>query len=136
MRRFALVIFVVVFVCVSIGYGLKTHADKREQQRREQQKREAIYNSMLSSYSKDIEPGMTRAKVEDKLRAKAIPFVQSAEEDLVKIGEEAAPWFCSDVDVYVAFAFEAVEASTRPWESRPTDVLKRVHIYSRPDGCL
>jgi hypothetical protein len=132
-RRLALVVSIVVLICASaIGYGLKKHADKKL----EEQKREALYSSALSSYSKDLEPGMTRNNVENYLGAKTIPFEKSAATDLVEIGQEAAPWFCSEVNVYVAFDFEAIEPHSRAWEPYGTDVLKRIHIYSRPEGCL
>jgi hypothetical protein len=132
-KQLALVVSIVVLICASaIGYGLKKHADKKL----EEQKREALYSSALSSYSKDLEPGMTRNNVENYLGAKTIPFEKSAATDLVEIGQEAAPWFCSEVNVYVAFDFEAIEPHSRAWEPYGTDVLKRIHIYSRPEGCL
>jgi hypothetical protein len=133
-RRLALVasIVVVLMSASAIGYALKKRVDKKL----EEQKRAAFYTSALSSYSKDLEPGMTRNNVENYLRAKAIPFEKSAATDLVEIGQEAAPWFCSEVNVYVAFDFEAIEPHSRAWEPYGTDVLKRVHIYSRAGGCL
>jgi hypothetical protein len=85
----------------------------------------------MSAYSKDLGPGMPRKNVEAYLRAKAIPFQKAAEVDLVKIGQEAAPWFCGEVNVYVGFDFEAVESHSRAWEPYATDVLKKAHIYSR-----
>lgn len=132
-RRLALVAAIVVLICASaLGYGLKRRTDQRV----EEQKRVAFYNSALSSYSKDLETGITRSHVEHYLGAKAIPYEKSAEADLVEIGQKPAPWFCSEVNVYVAFDFEAVEPHNRAWEPYRTDVLKRIHIYSRPGGCL
>ena len=132
-RRLALVAAIVVLMCASaLGYGLKRSRDQRV----EEQKREAFYRSALSSYSKDLEPGMTRSDVEHYLGAKAIPYEKSAEVDLVEIGQKAAPWFCSEVNVYVAFDFEAIEPHNRAWEPYGTDVLKRINVYSRPGGCL
>jgi hypothetical protein len=134
MKRRLLAAVLIVFVsgASAIGYGLKKRAEKKL----EEQKREASYRSALSAYSKDLEPGMRRKNVEDYLRAKKIPFETSAKADLVEIGQEAAPWFCSEVNVYIAFDFEAVEPHSRAWEPNATDVLKRAHIYSRAGGCL
>jgi hypothetical protein len=132
-RRQALVVLIGVLMGASAtGYGFKKRADKNL----EEQKREALFSSALSSYSKDIEPGMTRGDVENYLVAKAIPFEKSATADLVQIGQEPAPWFCSEVNVYIAFDFEAIEPHSRAYQPYATDVVKRVHIYSRPERCL
>jgi len=136
-RRLALVAAIIVLICASaLGYGLKKRKDQQVEEQKREEKRKAFYGSALSSYSKDLEPGITRNHVENYLETKAIPYLKSADADLVKIGQEAAPWFCSEVNVYVAFDFEAIEAHNRPWEPYGTDVLKRIHIYSRADGCL
>ncbi len=79
---------------------------------------------------------MTRNDVKHYLGAKAIPYEKSAEVDLVEIGQKAASWFCSKVNVCGAFDFEAIEPHDRAWEPYGTDVLKRIHIYFRPGGCL
>jgi hypothetical protein len=132
-RRQALVVLIVVLMCASAsGYWLKKRADKKL----EEQKREAVFSSALFSYSKDLEPGMTRNNVENYLASKAILFEKSATADLVEIGQEPAPWFCSEVNVYIAFDFEAIETQSRALEPYATEVLKRVHIYSRPGRCL
>jgi hypothetical protein len=133
LRRFAPAVLIVFVLCpLAFGYGLR----KRAKKKLEEQKREALYRSALLAYSNDLYPGMTRKNVEDYLGAKAVPFEESARADLVKIGQETAPWFCREVIVYVAFDFEAVEPHSRAWEPYATDVLKRVHIYSRSEGCL
>jgi hypothetical protein len=133
-RRLAPAVLVVSVLCASaIGYGLKKRSDKKL----EEQKREALYRSALVAYSKDLKPGMTRKKVEDYLGAKATPFDRGAAADLVKIGQEASPaWFCSEVEVFVAFDFQAVEPHSPAWEPYATDVLKSAYIYSRAGGCL
>jgi hypothetical protein len=56
---------------------------------------------------------MTRKDVEDYLRSRNTKFTwiwtafggrrESQYADLVKIGEETAPWYCSEACVYVAF---------------------------------
>jgi len=65
-------------------------------------------------------------------------------DDLVKIGEEGHPWYCSEHYVYVAFEFGATEpheVSTERekierWKARDTDVLKEIKRYDMLGGCL
>jgi len=85
---------------------------------------------------------MTRKEVESYLRAKALGFQRmcciderSAFADLVKIGSEDAPWYCSEQNIYVAFQFAGVE----PHEAlkvSDSDSLKRVTIFRWLEGCL
>jgi hypothetical protein len=100
------------------------------------QKREAVYQAALQSYSDALKPGMTRKNVEDYFRSKGIAFQQlccifkeSAFADLVKIGKEKHPWYCSEHNVYVAFRFTAV----KPDES---ETLKTITVFHRLEGCL
>lgn len=80
-------------------------------------KREASYQLALNSYAETLRPGTTRKGVEDYLRARKIEFGQMccidhknspkhSWDDLVKIGEEGAPWFCTRHSVYIGFEFE------------------------------
>ena len=87
---------------------------------------------------------MVRKDVETYLRAKQANFSQTccfeargAFADLVKVGEEDAPWFCSESYVYVAFEFDATEPQ-RPLSAPPNDadVLMKVQIERIPSGCL
>jgi hypothetical protein len=45
-------------------------------------------------------------------------------DDLAKIGQEPAPWACSEKNVYVAFQFDSF------------DTLKSVTLYRWLEGCL
>jgi hypothetical protein len=107
-----------------------------------QEKREAAYQTTLQSYSDVLKPGMTRKYVEDYLRSKGVTFHQlcciderSAFADLLKIGKEKHPWYCSEHDVYVAFQFVAAEPHTLPL-ARDTDTLKTITIFHKLEGCL
>jgi hypothetical protein len=114
-RRLALAAAIIALISASaFGYGLKKRRDQRVEEQKREEKRKASYGSALSFYSKDLDPGMTRSDVERYLGAKAISYQRSADADLIKIGQEAAPWFCSEVNVYVAFDFEAIEPHDRP----------------------
>ncbi|HTX15467.1 MAG TPA: hypothetical protein VMD77_09235 [Candidatus Baltobacteraceae bacterium] len=117
--------------------------------RREQKKRQAVYELTLRSYQEALKPGMTRKEVEDYLRAKNANIRQmccinpledatrSSWDDLVKIGREDVPWFCSENNVYVAFQF-ADHEHRHDYEIRDSDLdtLRAVTIYRQLEGCL
>lgn len=106
------------------------------------EKREAAYQAALQSYSEVLKPGMTRKEVQIYLQGKNVTFGQlccidepSALPDLVKIGKEKHPWYCSAHVVYIAFQFSAVE-SHKPWQAYDSDTLKRITIFHQLEGCL
>ena len=107
------------------------------------QKREAAYQKTLQVYTEALKPGMTRTDVEDYLRAKGASFHQmccslewSAFADLVKIGQEKHPWYCSEHNVYIAFLFTAIEAHDVVVRINDSDVLKQITIFHQLEGCL
>jgi hypothetical protein len=91
---------------------------------------------------------MTRKEVEDYLRAKKLEFrqmccVDTKEfrkipwDDLVKIGEEDAPWYCSSTDVYLAFQFtKGAQFKEGMWRADDLDTLKAVSIHRSLETCL
>jgi hypothetical protein len=106
-----------------------------------QKKRETAYQATLQSFSDVLKPGMTRKYVEDYLGSKGSsvqPFCciedSSVFADLLKIGEDKHPWYCSENDVYIAFQFVAVEPR-KPWVGE-LDTLKSITIFRRLEGCL
>jgi hypothetical protein len=105
-------------------------------------KREIGYQIELRTYSEALHPGITRKELEDYLRSNLTTFTQvftaygeraeSQYADLVEIGEETAPWYCSEAPVYVAFEFLGMEKL----KQNDSDVLERIEL-DRPDtGCL
>ena len=121
-------------------YGLKAQAQGR---------REAAYQMTLRSYDQVLKPGMTRGKVEGYLGARNTPFermccVDAARlseraswDDLVMIGQEKPPWFCSENYIYVAFQF--IDHEPPPGSAKTADdldTLKSVSIYRQLGGCL
>ena len=115
-------------------------------EKRAQRRREAAYQSALSSYTAVLRPGMTRKEVEDYFRAKNIRFRQmccvdiktfsrNVFDDLTKIGQEEAPWFCSERNIYVAFQLDG-PARNVGWNANDSDRLKVVTIYPWLEGCL
>ena len=86
--------------------------------------------------------GATRLEVEGYLRTQGKHFQQmccvgvrrNALADLVKVGQEKAPWFCSEHNVYVAFVFDAPQH--RLATANDDDRLIEVTLYPRLEGCL
>jgi len=137
MKRWSLVILGLIVVTLS---AFTVH---HVRQKRAQQKREANYQSALRSYSEVLKPGMTRNDVEGYLKAKNVKFTQmccvaqhtGAFDDLTKIGQEDAPWYCSEQNIYVAFQFTAAERYKTP-RTHASDTLRAITIFPWLEGCL
>lgn len=142
MKRVLLLISLLVAVgllALGIRHGLKA------QQKR---KREAAYQSALLSYMQVLKPGMTRKEVEDYLRERNVDFGQNccvvgiqphpkhSLDDITKVGEESAHWFCSEHYVFVAFQFEDYGEYKSILGADDKDILKSVTIYHQFGGCL
>jgi len=57
-------------------------------------------------------------------------------DDLVKIGEEKAPWMiCDEHNVYVAFEFNP-KAKGELADTNGSDILKRVSVFHQLERCL
>lgn len=120
----------------------------RTLEKREREKREVTYQRTLLSYSKVLTPGMSRKDVEDYFHSRNIVFQQmccvdpntfskGVYDDLVRIGHEDAPWFCSEHNVYVAFEFAGQRASDgNPQDAQPRDRLTAVTISHRLERCM
>jgi hypothetical protein len=131
-----------VFVAVLSAAGIR-HLQRAKARR----KREATYQAALRAYSHDLQRGLTRKEVEAYLRARNTDFRQECctaagyYADLIRVGEEDPPWYCSESYVYVAIEFTAMEPHSRPYGyssalAMDSDVLTRIEI-DRPDtGCL
>jgi len=144
MRRWYFYLAIVIGVLV-VAFGVWHAVQERARQRREVE-----YQSTLRSYSEALKTGMSRKQVEEYLSAKKLPFGQlccvsvkefsrgvhdNAYDDLVKIGQEDAPWFCSENNVYIALQFLGSQKDSLPG-AEPSDRLKDVTIYHKLDGCL
>ena len=91
---------------------------------------------------------MTRKEVEDHLRARNVKFRQmccveedkrfstNVYDDLVKIGQEDAPWVCSEKNVYVAFQFIGPHQDGLGPAADASDRLRAISIYRWLEGCL
>lgn len=94
--------------------------------------RERAYQFALQQYSRRFGPGATRDQVEYYFRVNNIPFTTMSGidtkdapswTDLVEIGREEHPWYCSQNTVYVAFQFRG-------------SVLRQTSVYRQLGGCL
>ncbi len=136
-------------ISVVLALALFALGTRYELNKQAQKRREAVYQTTLRSYSEILKPGMGRKEVESYLRARNTMFTQmccvdaetlserSSWDDLVKIGKEAAPWFCSENNVYIAFQFTDHERKREPgWTANDLDTLKSVTVYRWLEGCL
>lgn len=135
----ALFFIILCFSAAGARYALKKKA---------REKREAGYELTLLSYSQALKPGMPRKEVEHYLQGKNVPVQQmccvAANElsqrhswdDLTKIGQGDADWFCSENNVYVAFQFNDHGQHGAHWDANDFDTLKAISIYRRLEGCL
>jgi hypothetical protein len=110
--------------------------------RRAERKRLGEYQLTTKAYSDALKQGMTRVEVEGYLRTRGNGFKRvccfgvrgDAWADLVKIGKEKAPWFCSGHNVYAAFVFD--DPQPRAAIANDDDRLKEVTLYPQLEGCL
>jgi hypothetical protein len=135
MKRWLLSIFTVIIV-VAFAVIVRSHVKSLAQK-----KREIAYRLALEAYSRDLKPGLRRTEVESYLRVRNTGFSwiytafggrrESQYADVIKIGEEAAPWYCSYAYVFVAFEFSGVEKY-----QQNSDVLERIELFRPYSGCL
>jgi hypothetical protein len=132
---------------VLVVSGLFVFGVRCELKERARERRELAYQLTLRSYSQVLKPGMTRKEVEDYLRANKLEFRQTccldmkeykkgSWDDLVKIGDEDAPWFCNNLYVYVGFQFTGHEPFDGMWRADDFDKLTAVTLYRQYDKCL
>ncbi|MGA9507449.1 MAG: hypothetical protein WBV55_02265 [Candidatus Sulfotelmatobacter sp.] len=128
--------------CAALLAVLGTSSIEAQGGGRAQAQGEVAYQSTVESYSKTLKPGMSRKEVESNLRSKKARFQQTCcfegrrtPDDLVKIGQESAPWYCNRTDVYVAFEFAGEERHPSS-QARDSDKLERVSLLRWPQDCL
>ena len=113
--------------------------------------RDASYQSVLAKYTGELKLGTIREQVEQHLqtdgrryrqmccvanfRGQYVSLKGAGYDDLVKIGEESAPWFCSENNVYIAFEFNPKSRGELS-DTNGSDILKRVSVFHQLEGCL
>ena len=104
----------------------------RYEERRAARARQIVYQEAVNEYAVALKLGTSRSEVESYLHSRDRKFERSSRlsnsasgaADLVKIGAERPPWFCSRLDFFAAFKFS--------W----TDKLQDVVLYSELVDCL
>ena len=108
--------------------------------------RQALYQQAVKEFSDALKPGTARSEVESYLRSRDRKFshvfgpglsnsASDGAADLVKIGAEKAPPYCSGLDIFVALRFSSMQAGPMLHVSE-SDKLKDVVLYSMPVDCL
>jgi hypothetical protein len=106
-----------------------------------QKQQEAVFQSILQSYSAKIHPGTSRKDLEIYFRLKAVSFhrqvleEKSAYADLTRIGQGDHPWYCKRKSIYVAFHFTAMEKRPDSTGQSPSDTLNRITLFPQLEGC-
>jgi hypothetical protein len=147
-RKRSKVLVIIAAIAVVI-FGLWSVRELRE--RHKAAEREINYQTVLAKYSSALKPGMTREQVERHLQSGGTRFKQmccvadfrgqhvnaigAGWDDLVKIGEESVPWFCSENNVYIAFEFNP-KSNGELADTNGPDILKRVSVFHQLERCL
>ena len=137
-RRWGLLVIAAALLIVCV-LGIISVIEKRGAR-----KRQTEYEAVLKEYSGALKSGMTRREVESYLRLSGRPFRQmccirvprNAYADIVKIGEEKAPWYCNKYNVYVAFEFETTEPHGIVPDARDSDRLETTSLFPWLEECL
>jgi hypothetical protein len=146
-KRLKLLIIIAAIALIGLSIWLVQHVRERHKAA----EREASYQTVLAEYASELKPGTSREQVERHLQTDGRRFRQmccvanfrgqyvslkgAGYDDLVKIGEESAPWFCSENNVYIAFEFNPRSRGELS-DTNGSDVLKRVSVFHQLEGCL
>lgn len=139
MKRKLFVSLLFVVALAFVAFVIESGIEKRAEQ-----KRQAAYESTLREYSMTLNPGLQRSAVENVLVSQGRTFRQMccllnenrhALEDIVKIGSEPKPWYCSENDTYLVFEFDSSADPNSPG-ARADDRLRRIALASWLGGCL
>jgi hypothetical protein len=103
---------IAVILLIVCGLGVSVVIDRRAAKKRQTQ-----YEAVLKDYSDALKPGLSRREVESYLQLRGHPFRQmccvrvprGAYADLVKIGQEKAPWYCNKYNIHIALEFATTE---------------------------
>jgi hypothetical protein len=142
--RRSLWIFTVLLLAVVVTFaGAAAHRRIAENTHR----RERGYQKTLRSYIGTFPVGTLRSDVETRLRAKGQAFHHSccihrpprggegAWDVMIPIGEESAPWYCSEHTIYIGIEFTPDTPRTG-LEARSADTVSSVTLVRRMGGCL
>ncbi len=129
----------IVALSIGAGFGIKSLLDAKALK-----ERQTLYTAVLKDYSDALRPGISRREVEAYLKQGHHPYRQmcciannrSAYADLVKVGQEKAPWYCNQHNIYVAFEFDTTEPHGLTADARDTDKLLGTKLFPWLEQCL
>ena len=149
MRGKRLKVLMIVAAIALIGFSIWLVQHVRE--RHKAAEREASYQTVLAKYTGELKPGTSREQVERYLRTNGKGFKQmccvanfkgeyvslhgSGYDDLVRIAEESAPFFCSENNVYIAFEFNP-KSKDELSDTNGSDILKRISVFHQLERCM
>jgi hypothetical protein len=134
----------IILLLILVAVALSAFAIESALGRRATQRRQASYDALLREYSTALRPGAQRREVEAMLTSRGRSFQQmccllnenrNALEDIVKIGSEPKPWYCSENDMYLVFGFDSMPDPQFP-KAHPDDGLRRIALSPWLGGCL
>ena len=133
--RSSLLIFAIVVCVLSAGFAALSWSRQNAQR-----KRDFGYQSALQQYRNDLHSAAKREDVESYLQSRRIQFgplccgddEPNGSSDFVLLGNEEAPWYCSENKVYIAFQFDTYPPGSRA----NSDRLKAITIDHKFDDCL
>lgn len=111
------------------------------------QRRESGYQETLRSYICTFPLATPRSDVETRLRTEGQAFHHSccirraprggegAWDVMIPIGEESAPWYCSEHTIYIGVEF-APDTPRTDLEARDADTVSSVTLLRQMGGCL
>jgi hypothetical protein len=136
MKHWLLAPIILVLISLPFAVIVRNH----EKSETDKEKREIDYQSTVRVYSQNLKQGSSRDRVENYFRTSGTTFTQMCcvdgrTADLVKIGKEDRPWYCSESYVYVAFEFDTDDL---PWrrDNAGADLLTTVRLYHQLGGCF
>src|SRR5579872_1236292 len=118
-----LAISILVLVVLTGIVIARRHSLEERVEERAQETREAEYELARRRYADVLRLGISRKEVEAYLRKNNIVIVNRSYDDLVKIGQEDPPWYCGEVNVYVALQFESRGEQSSRWAQSDSDIL-------------
>lgn len=102
------------------------------------------YHITLARYAKTLQRGQRRQEVETYLKSENTQFGQICRidkpqrvwADLVKIGQEPAPWYCNRYNVYISLEFVFDEPQNTSLGTHSSDRLESVRLWPHLEECL
>jgi hypothetical protein len=135
---------VLLFLVLTVIIGIVAVAAESLIRGRAERKRQVSYQDVLRGYTAKFNPGIERREVESTLANQGRSFQQmcclinenrNALEDIVKIGSEPKPWYCSENGEYLVFEFDSPVESEYA-KAQPSDRLRAIKLSQWLGGCL